>query len=499
MTVDRLDEETTQAATERYALRSAVALPAVAAAGAGFAVLTALIGARWEPLLAADRDLSNAVVARVAEHRLLYEVLNAATDLGATVTLVALLAVGVVWLLLRKQPRLAAFVVLTGAGGLILNPVVKALVGRLRPVVETPVYRTDGWSFPSGHASSSTVCYGVLLLVFVPALAPLARRACTAVVVTVVLAIGLTRIGLGVHYLTDVVAGWLLGVLWLTAASLAFHRWRVESGEPDPGPLPGDVPPGDADDLRPVPAGHAPTLPHPWRGLGELAVAWVLLLAPLIGLGLLVRALGADSTGEHGIVALLAENRTPPVTAVLDVFGEIGNTIAIIAVALIAAVLTVAVARTWRPALFLTVALLGEITLFLTTAAVVDRPRPEVEHLNPDLPPTASFPSGHVAAALTLYGGIALLVWAATRERRYRLLAGALLVIPVLVAAQRLYAGAHHPADILGSVLLATVWLGVAWWVVRPVPARYRVAASATTASSTVRVTQGESGSRRQK
>ncbi|MFC8530432.1 phosphatase PAP2 family protein [Nocardia sp. NPDC057227] len=472
MTVDRLDEETTRTATGRYALRSAVALPAVAAAGAGFAVLTTLVGARWEPLLDADRRVSDAVVARVAEHRVLYEVLSAATDLGATVTLVALLAVGVLWLLLRKQPRLAAFVVVTGVGGLILNPVVKALVGRVRPVVETPVYRTDGWSFPSGHAMSSTVCYGVLLLVFAPVLAPLARRALIALVLTVVVAVGLTRIGLGVHYLTDVLAGWLLGVLWLTAASLAFHRWRVESGEPDAGPLPGDVPPGDADELRPVPARHAPTLPHPFRGLGELAVAWVLLLAPLIGLGLLVRELGADSTGEHGIVALLAEHRTPAVTAVLDVFGEVGNTIAIIAVALIVAVLSVAVFRTWRPALFLTVALLGEITLFLTTAAVVDRPRPEVEHLNPDLPPTASFPSGHVAAALTLYGGIALLVWASTGNRRYRLLAGALLLVPVLVAAQRLYAGAHHPADVLGSVLLATVWLGVAWWVVRPVPAR---------------------------
>ncbi|WP_084505869.1 phosphatase PAP2 family protein [Nocardia harenae] len=471
MTVDRLDEETTRTATGRYALRSAVALPAVAAAGAGFAVLTTLVGARWEPLLAADRSVSDAVVARVAEHRILYDVLSTVTDLGATVTLVTVLAVGVLWLLLRGQPRLAAFAAVTGAGGLILNPVVKALVGRVRPVVETPVYRTDGWSFPSGHAMSTTVCLGVLLLVFAPALAPPARRASTALVLTAVVAVGLTRIGLGVHYLTDVLAGWLLGVLWLTAAALAFHRWRVESGERDPGRLPGDVPPGDADDLRPVPAHHAPTLPHPWRGAGELAVAWVLLLGPLIGLGLLVRALGADSTGEHGVVALLAENRTRPVTTVLDVFGAVGNTLAIIAVALVAAVLAVAVARSWRPALFLTVALLGEITLFLTTAAVVDRPRPEVEHLNPDLPPTASFPSGHVAAALTLYGGIALLVWASTRARRYRLLGGALLLIPLLVAAQRLYAGAHHPADLLGSVLLATVWLGVAWWVVRPVSA----------------------------
>ncbi|MGW4066559.1 phosphatase PAP2 family protein [Nocardia grenadensis] len=60
----------------------------------------------------------------------------------------------------------------------------------------------------------------------------------------------------------------------------------------------------------------------------------------------------------------------------------------------------------------------------------------------------------------------------ASPEQPYRLLAAALLLIPALVAAQRLYSGAHHPTDLLGSVLLASIWITVSWWVVRPVPAR---------------------------
>jgi undecaprenyl-diphosphatase len=437
-----------RAAAERFAVRSAAALLATVGAGIGFGVLTALVRVRWQPLQTADQAVADRVTAVVAAHPVMRDILFAVTDLGATLTLVGVLAVGVLWLLLRRLPRLAVLVMLTGAGGLILNPVVKELVARLRPVVETPVYRTDGWSFPSGHAMSSLVCYGILLLVFAPVLHTRARRVVVGCAVLLVAAVGLSRVALGVHYLTDVLAGWLLGSLWLAAITVAFHRWRGDAGLGDAGPLPGDVAPDERDDLRPVPDRHAPTMPHPWRGFGELAVAWVL------------------------VVAALAGHRGPALTSLLDVFGEIGNTAAVIIVALVVAALAVAVLRSRRPVLFLGVALLGEVTLFLTTSAIVDRPRPQVTPLDPALPPTSSFPSGHLAASLTLYAGTAALLWCSTHRRPYRLLAAALILIPALVAAQRLYAGAHHPTDLLGSVLLASIWTTIAWWVVRPVPAR---------------------------
>lgn len=464
-----------RAAAERFAVRSAAALLATVGAGIGFGVLTALVRVRWQPLQTTDQAVTDRVTAVVAEHPVMRDILFTVTDLGATLTLVGVLAVGVLWLLLRRLPRPAVLVTLTGAGGLILNPVVKELVARLRPVVETPVYRTDGWSFPSGHAMSSLVCYGILLLVFAPVLHTGARRVVVGCAVLLVAAVGLSRVALGVHYLTDVLAGWLLGSLWLAAITVAFHRWRGEAGLGDAGPLPGDVAPDERDDLRPVPERHAPTMPHPWRGFGELAVAWVLLVGLLIGMGKLVHVAGIGGPvrhWDHRVVAALAGHRGPALTSLLDVFGEIGNTAAVIIVALAVAVLAVAVLRSRRPVLFLGVALLGEATLFLTTSAVVDRPRPQVTPLDAALPPTSSFPSGHLAASLTLYAGSAALLWCSTHRRPYRLLAAALILIPASVAAQRLYAGAHHPTDLLGSVLLASIWTTVAWWVVRPVPAR---------------------------
>ncbi|WP_433493075.1 phosphatase PAP2 family protein [Nocardia grenadensis] len=469
------DQARPRAAAERFAVRSAAGLLATMGAGIGFGLLTALVRVRWQPLQAADQAVADRVTAVVAEHAILRDILFAVTDLGATLTLTGVLAVGALWLLLRRLWRPAVLVILTGAGGLTLNPVVKELVARLRPVVETPVYRSDGWSFPSGHAMSSLVCYGILLLVFAPVLHTRARRVVTGCALLLVAAVGLSRIALGVHYLTDVLAGWLLGSLWLTAITAAFHRWRGDAGLGHTGPLPGDVGPDERDDLRPVPDRHAPTMPHPWRGLGELAVAWVLLVGLLIGIGKLVDLGGNGSMlarWDHGVVTALAAHRDPALTPVLDVFGEVGNTIAVVIVALVIAVLAVAVLRSRRPMLFLGVALLGEVTLFLTASAIVDRARPDVTPLDPALPPTSSFPSGHLAASLTLYAGSAALLWYSTHRRPYRLLAAALLLIPALVAAQRLYSGAHHPTDLLGSVLLASIWITVSWWVVRPVPAR---------------------------
>jgi undecaprenyl-diphosphatase len=109
----------------------------------------------------------------------------------------------------------------------------------------------------------------------------------------------------------------------------------------------------------------------------------------------------------------------------------------------------------------------GELSLFLLSAAAVDRPRPPVQQLDGQMP-TSSFPSGHIAATLCLWISIALLVTARTR-RWWRWIPVALAVImPVGVALSRMYRGEHHPTDVLGAMLLAALWLTVLWFAVRP-------------------------------
>ena len=90
----------------------------------------------------------------------------------------------------------------------------------------------------------------------------------------------------------------------------------------------------------------------------------------------------------------------------------------------------------------------------LTTSILVNRPRPDVPRLDA-APPTASFPSGHTAAAIVLYVSLALLLTYFVRSVIVRALAWALATaIPIFVGFSRLYRGMHHPTDVLGSVVL---------------------------------------------
>jgi undecaprenyl-diphosphatase len=109
----------------------------------------------------------------------------------------------------------------------------------------------------------------------------------------------------------------------------------------------------------------------------------------------------------------------------------------------------------------------GELTLFLASAALVNRERPDVPHLDGQLP-TSSFPSGHVAATICLYTAIVVLAWPRTRAWwRWPLLALAILM-PLWVALSRMYRGMHHPTDVLGSVILAAGWLAAMVYLIRP-------------------------------
>jgi undecaprenyl-diphosphatase len=139
--------------------------------------------------------------------------------------------------------------------------------------------------------------------------------------------------------------------------------------------------------------------------------------------------------------------------------GEFGSTGVIIGGAAVAAVLAVAVLRRLRAAVLIVLAVAGETLMFMTAASITGRERPPVQPLDAQLPPTSSFPSGHTAAAVALYGAIALIVVASTRAWwRWLVLATAVALV-VLVAASRLYRGAHHPSDVLASLVLTLPWL----------------------------------------
>ena len=123
-----------------------------------------------------------------------------------------------------------AVAVALSAGALLLDPSLKTLVGRIRPVVDVPVAAAPGNSFPSGHALNSFLCTGVLILVFLPVLSRAGRWFAYVLGAAIVLLTGFDRVALGVHYVSDVVAGWGVALACLAGTSAAFEIWRREHG-----------------------------------------------------------------------------------------------------------------------------------------------------------------------------------------------------------------------------------------------------------------------------
>jgi len=173
------------------------------------------------------------------------------------------------------------------------------------------------------------------------------------------------------------------------------------------------------------------------------------------------------TVGDRTITHWLAVHRTPTLTRVSSVFSSLGATQVVLIVVLTACVLALAITRSWRPVIFIAVLMVGELALFLVTAAIVKRPRPDVPNLDAKLP-TFAYPSGHVAATLCIWIGIAVLVIGSARGWWRWLFLVLAIAMPILVASSRMYRGEHHPTDVLGSVLFAAIWIPAVYALVRP-------------------------------
>ncbi|SBT37119.1 phosphatase PAP2 family protein [Micromonospora auratinigra] len=461
-------KETTRRPLGQFAGRSVAGLFAVAGAGVVFGVLLMLVRFKWAPLYHADHEAAEWFNSLVAGKGPVVTVLKAISDLGGRPVLIWLVTIAVIGLLIRRQSRLAVYLIITGVGGLILDPSLKALVGRLRPVVDVPITHAPGHSFPSGHALGSFVAYGALLLVFLPAMRARWRKPAIAVVAVLVFLIGLTRIALGVHFVSDVLAGWLLGAVWLGITAYAFRLWRRERGRPVP-PISEGLEPEAGEEIKPAPA-EEHLLEHPRSSVAELVVGWVIVFGALYGFGMFVsyHAKGTFfATLDTEVPQWFAARRTDTLTELSWWWSKFGDTHAILLVSLVFCPIVLAIWRRWRPVLFVVLAMFGELSLFLASARVVERPRPPVENLDGQMP-TSSFPSGHIAATICLWSAMAIIVFART-DRWWRWLFVAMAVImPIGVATSRMYRGMHHPTDFMGAILLSALWISLLYWVVRP-------------------------------
>jgi len=454
--------------------RTLAPLAIVTAAALVFTLLLLLVRLQWAPLESVDHHAATWLNSLVAGHPAAVRVVKAVTWLGSGGVLWTLTGAAAVVLAIRRRWRLAIYLLVAGAGALTLDPVLKALVGRLRPVVAHPVAHGNGNSFPSGHSLGSFVCYGALFLVFLPVVGGTWRRVFTAAIVMLIAAIGISRLLLGVHYISDVLGGWTLGLTWLGLTAFAFELSRQAAGAPVTDLVTEGLEPEAHPDLKPAEPERTMDRHDRARKTGRIAagvvVLWVLIVGALTGIGKLIMIThngNGNLLGDHTIPHWFAAHRTPSLNHWSQIGSSLGATQDILIVGAATCVVFLAVTRRWRPVIFVAVVMFGELGAFLTIAAIVKRPRPDVSHLDTNLP-TSAFPSGHMAATTCLYVGLAILVIGYARGWwRYLFLIPA-IVMPVMIALSRLYRGEHHPTDILASVLFAWLWLTAATKLIKP-------------------------------
>lgn len=214
----------------RYGLRLTLFVFAVLVAAIPFGLLLREV-TQEGPLTRLDTSAARTLHEAVRDSPILVDALQVVSFMGSPVWFYVVTGGAAIYMWRQGHPRLALFLIVTGILGGIIDSIVKIVVDRPRPSLEQPVATAHGKSFPSGHSMSSVVGYGSLLLVFLPTIARRWRGLVIAGAVMLVLAIGFTRLALGVHYITDVIGGFLLGAAWLAAATAAFSIWRVERGK----------------------------------------------------------------------------------------------------------------------------------------------------------------------------------------------------------------------------------------------------------------------------
>ena len=177
------------------------------------------------PLAGPDHEVAGWFHAHLT--RTFVSVLRAFTEFGSGEWIGAVLFFVMLYFVWKKWWPSLVTLIIAVPGGMLLNEWLKILVHRHRPFVDGPFVDWSGYSFASGHTIAATLLYGQLLLFVLPALKTRHwRLLCIISAMSLVLLVGFSRIALGAHFLTDVLAAIIFGIIWLMVCMIAGKPMR---------------------------------------------------------------------------------------------------------------------------------------------------------------------------------------------------------------------------------------------------------------------------------
>lgn len=193
-------------------LRSAIGSAVIFAGVFVFVSLASALTLRM-PMGQWDQTITDALHASVTPQTL--QLFAALTHLADPLTLTVVCVLGTLALLARRQPTLALAWVLAVAGNGLLNQRLKLFIERARPLDPEGAVLAQGLSFPSGHSSGAVVTYGMLAYLALRLLPKAWHLPALLLALALILVVGASRVLLGVHFPSDVLAGFASGSAWL--------------------------------------------------------------------------------------------------------------------------------------------------------------------------------------------------------------------------------------------------------------------------------------------
>lgn len=205
--------------------RPVVLLWVLAALGTAFALIAVFANAGWWPVGPIDQTLATRAYEFSASRPRFVDLLNGFAITFSTIGCIIGLAALLVFALWRREPRIAVWIVASGTSVLVGNALVKLVFRRDRPSLGEPLHEIGGYAFPSGHAAGGAMFFTVVILITIVLTGRGWRRRSLITVLSVLgVSVGTSRVFLGVHWTSDVLAGIVLGVgvtlaLWVLIVS----------------------------------------------------------------------------------------------------------------------------------------------------------------------------------------------------------------------------------------------------------------------------------------
>ncbi|MCW2865455.1 MAG: PA-phosphatase [Actinoallomurus sp.] len=211
-------------------LRLALSCLALFLVALPFTGLVVLVDTRWGPLRRLDMDSTTHANAWVLRHRGLIAPLRATSYIFHAWVFRLVVVALAAWLVAQGARRLAAWAITTLVAAGFLDVLLKVVIDRPRPSLHSAIAHVPGGSFPSGHALTAVVGTATIVLILLPVLHGAWRTVAWVAAVLISLLSGACRVLLGVHYVSDVLAGWIIGAAIVLGTVAAFETWRRDEG-----------------------------------------------------------------------------------------------------------------------------------------------------------------------------------------------------------------------------------------------------------------------------